>query len=160
MIAKNTFLLFFSAFLCLGFFSCWEDDDSDENATLPQTASDYIANNYSDYDVDETELEELCSGEDAYKVELENADNDEMELVFDMEGSFLYAVTEISNSALPESVRNSISTNYPDYTLDDAERHDRFDDTVEYQVEIEKGRKELYVILNTEGTVLCEVEDD
>jgi len=127
---------------------------------LPAAITDYIASNYSGYVIEESKEEVLCGGAAVYEVELEGSNEDELELVFSQKGDFLYSETEIGTSALPSAVSNSATINYPDYNIDEADRLDLADDGLQYELELEKADTELEVLFDTEGTVICEQEDD
>ena len=158
---KNLFLLLCTlGLLTLGLFSCNHDDDDDALITLPATIENYLTDNYPDYSVDESEEETLCDGTVVYEVELENDNDDELELTFDLEGNLLFSETEIDNSELPAAINNSISTNYADYQTEEAERLDMADGTTRYEVELENGDSELEVLFEADGTVICEEEDE
>ena len=152
---KITFILMLT--MSIGLMNC---GDKDEIIDLPATIDNYLTTNYPDYTVDESAEETLCDGTIAYEVELEDSNDNEIELTFSMEGNLLFTETEINTSELPTAVSNSISTNYADYTIDEADRLDMADGSVQYEVEIENGNSELEVILDTDGSVICEQVDD
>ncbi len=155
---KKTFLPFVALLAGLAMLtSCNGDDDT--MVELPQIIEDYIASNYPAYSIDESEEETLCDGTAVYEVELEDDNDNEIELTFDSEGSFLFSETEISTESLPDAVSSSIASNYANYSIEEAERQDLFDDTNRYQVEIKGDGSELEVLLEADGTVICEEED-
>ena len=154
---KVWFILLPLVMVCFGISSC---DDEDPMIDLPTIVDNYLNTNYPDYEVDESELETDCKGAEVYEVELEGPGDDEIELTFDSEGNFLYAETEIGIDELPAAVSSSISSNYPDYSIEEAEQLDMFDDTVRYEVELKSGSSTLEVIFAADGTVICEQEDD
>lgn len=143
--------------LPLIFTNCGDDDDP--MVPLPAIIENYLTTNYPDYSVDESEKEILCDGTVVYEVELEDSNDNEMELTFDTEGSFLFSEHEIGNGDLPSVVTNSITNNYPDYSIEETERLDMFDSTTRYEVEIKNGSSVLEVLLEAEGTVVCQAED-
>jgi len=154
---KTTLFVFLSLAMVIGFTSC---DDDDAQINLPTIINDYLAANYPDYSIDESEEETLCDGTVVYEVELENSNDDEIELTFDTEGSLLFSESEIGTSDLPSAVTNSLATNYADYSIEEAERLDMYDDTKRYEVEIKNGNSTLEVLLESDGTVVCEQEDN
>ena len=143
---------------CLPFLN--NDDDNEPMVELPTIIQNYLSTNYPDYKIDESEKEVDCTGAEVYEVELESSNDDEIELTFDLEGSLLYTETEINQTDLPEAVLNTLTTEYADYTIDDAERLDLATDSVEYEVELEKDKTELDVRLSAAGTVICEEVDE
>lgn len=155
---KITLLFILPLVMLVGFTNCGDDDD--QLIDLPTTINDYLAANYPDYSIDESEEGTLCDGTIVYEVELEDSNDNEIELTFNTEGSLLFSETEIENSELPSAVTSSISTNYPDYSTDEAERIDMADGSTRYEVELENGDSELDVLFEADGTVICEETDD
>ena len=140
------------------------DKDNDIKVDLPTTVQNFIDSNFSDFVIDEAESDTLCTGEEVYEVELEKngdkKDEEEIELTFDMEGNLLFTEREINTDALPDAVKNSIASNYGDYKLKEAEELEMADGTFQYEVELKKDGKELDVLFNSEGTVICEEQGD
>ncbi len=137
-----------------------DDDDEDDLTELPTSIQDFIQNNYPDYVVEEAEKETLCTGVEVYEVELETKEDNEIELVFDLEGSLLYEEVEISTEELPTAVTESIIANYGNFKLEEAERLELATDGTQYEVELEQGDTELEVLFSGNGTVICEESDD
>lgn len=153
---KKTFL-YLAPFL---FFACSWFNDDDQQLPLPENIQSYIASNYADYSIDESEQESLCDGTDAFEIELENSNDDEIELTFDAEGNFLYSETEIEVSELPEAVVSGINSAYNSPMIKEAERLNMADDSVQYEVEVKNGSTKLEVLVATDGSIICEQEDD
>ena len=157
LFSLGLFMVFGSVYSCeiLG------EEDEDSLIELPANIQEYIAANYPDFEVDESEKETLCTGAEVYEVELEANDDDEIELVFDLEGSLLYEVVEIETAQLPEAVVSSINAEYVEYKIEEASRWDLSTDGVQYEVELEQNDTELEVLFSGNGTVICEeVSDD
>ena len=157
---KTFFLLSVSLFTMTLLFTNCGDDDDDTLIDLPTIITDYLSSNYPDYTIDESEQDTLCDGTVVYEVEIENSNDDELELTFDIEGNLLFTETEIETTDLPSDVSASIATNYADYSIDDAEQLNMFDNTLRFEVEIENGNTTLSVLMEADGTVVCEEEDD
>ncbi len=153
---KNLFLLFALFSMTSFFLSC--DDDDDSEITTPDVIESYVMNNFSGYEIEDIDEETLCVGTAVYEVDIENEAEDDLELVFDMEGNFLFSETEIELSQLPEAVSNAISTEYPDHVLEEAEKRDLSNGDVQYKVELE-GNIDLEVLFDSEGEVICEEEE-
>lgn len=156
---KNSVIFLFALITMSIFVTSCDDDDHQSMVDLPAKISTYLSDNYPDYTIDEAEQDVLCDGTEVYEVEIENASDNELELTFDTEGNLLFTETEIDTANLPSDVSSSIATNYPDYTIDEAEQLDMFDDTIRYEVEIENGTSTLNVLMEADGTVICEEED-
>lgn len=127
---------------------------------LPQSVQDYISSNYPDYSIDESEMDTSCTGTTIYEVEIEGSNDDELELTFDSEGTFLYSESEIESSELPSAVTTSISNNYSSYSTEEAERLDMADGSLQYEAELKDGSTTLEVLFDADGTVICEEEDN
>ena len=156
---KKTILLFNLLLIAVLFCNCNNDDDNDSMVDLPATIVNYLSDNYPDYSIDESSQETLCDGTAAYEVELEDSNDNEVELTFDTEGNLLFAEVEIETSDLPSVISSSITTNYADYSIEEAEQLDMFDGSTQYEVEIKNGNSNLEVLLGSDGTVICEQED-
>lgn len=146
------------AVLLIGMTSC--DKEKIDIADLPASIENFVNGNFADYKIDESEKETLCDGTEVFEVEIEDSNDNELELVFDLEGNHLYTETEISIEELPTAVSESINTNYAGYSVEEAEKLDWADDTVQYEVELKKDNTELEVIFDANGIVLCEEEDN
>lgn len=156
-------LLFGLSFLLFGFsFTSCEMEDDDPMVELPTTITDYLSENYSGYEIDESELGTMCDGTDVYEVELEDSKENEVELTFHAyTGNLLYTETEINTADLPSEVSNSIAENYANHSIDEAEQLEMEDGTIRYEVEVSEGTTTLNVLTEADGTIICdEVDDD
>lgn len=148
---KNALLFLVLISLCI---AC----DKDEiKVDLPEVIIAYLDANYSDYELEEAELETLCTGEEVYEVEIELDNDDEIELTFDMEGSLLFTEIEIEVDQLPADVLSRISTSYPNVEIEEAEQLNLFDDSIRYEVELEN---DIEVLIAADGAVICEEQDE
>lgn len=148
---KNALLFLVLISLCI---AC----DKDEiKVDLPEVIIAYLDANYSDYELEEAELETLCTGEEVYEVEIELENDDEIELTFDMEGSLLFTEIEIEVDQLPADVLSRISTSYPNVEIEEAEQLNLFDDSIRYEVELEN---DIEVLIAADGAVICEEQDE
>ena len=141
---EKLFLLLICCSLFVGLSSC---EDDDQMVDLPQPIQDYIASNYPDYSIDESESDTSCTGTAIYEVEIEAADDDELELTFDSEGTFLYSEMEIGTDELPAAVSGSINDNYSNYSTEEAEKLDMADGSIQYEVELKDGSTTLEVFI-------------
>lgn len=149
--------ILFALFL-VGFFTACEDDDH-PSIDLPPAVQAYLDSNYPNHEVEEAELETLCTGEEAYEIELESSDDEEFEAVINSEGALLFTEHEISVNDLPADVSGSLASNYADYIVQEADRLDMADGSTRYEVEIKNGESQLDILTESDGTVVCEEED-
>lgn len=111
------------------------DEDADDDfgdrdiaaSELPQNIIDFLDEYYSGATVEEAEIENNGN----YEIELDN----DVEVIFDANGNFLGQAEDengyddsddedIAIAELPQTIRDYVSTNYPDNTIVEAERED------------------------------------
>ncbi len=151
-------LVFPLAFLLFALAAC--NDEKGQTIELPQTIKNYLAANFPNAEIEESEQSSLCTGDAVYEVELEVANDEDINLTFDMEGNLLFTETEIPAGELPAAVTATIASKYADYAVNEAERLDHADKSVQFEVELKKGKTTLSVLFNTSGEALCEEQDD
>ena len=127
---------------------------------LPVNIQNFIAQNFPNHEIDESALEIDCTGSEVYEVELEGNDDKEVELTFDLEGNLLFTETEIQIEDLPQSVLTTIETDYAGFELEEAEHLELATDGVDYEVELEQGDSEIEVRLTSDGSIICEQEEE
>lgn len=150
-------LLGLSALAALNFTAC---DNEGPTVPLPQTIQSYLDANYPNAEIEELEMDTLCTGAAVYEVELEVNDDQELELTFDGEGNLSFTSEEIPVGQLPAEVTAAIAAKYSGYTTKEVERNSLANGGTQYEVEI-KGTDTREVLLNADGTVVCdEVETD
>ena len=98
-----------------------------------------------------TEVEWEMENTNEFEVEFELA---EMEYTaeYDEKGNWIETSREIKSSKLPEIVRNQISNLYPGFKIDEAEEIE-MPDFKGYEVELEKGKKEVVLLIGADGTI-------
>lgn len=150
--------------IMISFSSCFNPpgDDSINPGDLPDGVIEYISENYAGYRLDDIHTEDICSDSILIKVELEDGPSRDVDLYFSLEGTFLFAAIEISESDLPDAIRNTIATTFSGYSIDDddndaIERFEFPDGSLQYEVELERASgSDLEVIFDTNGNVLCQ----
>jgi uncharacterized membrane protein YkoI len=154
---KLLFLLTMAILFVCG--KCAEDDDI--QVELPDNITTYLQANYNGYELEEAEMDSLCTGSKVYEVEIEVNDDEEIELIFDTEGSLLFTESEINSDQLPAAVSNSIKANYSTYSVEEVSQLTAPSGDILYEVEVKNGSGVLSVMVKADGTVLCqEVEED
>jgi hypothetical protein len=165
---KNLFFLLMIAYVVSFSSGCnflnLDDDPVEPNQVeLPTLAEDFIAQNYPSYFINSTEIEDLCDNSPVWEVELEDGPEPDVDLYFALDGTFLFTERDITLMDLPEAVRNAISTNFAEYSINEQEieQHDYPDGTVEYQVELvhNVSGDEEDAVFDASGALLC-FEDD
>jgi uncharacterized membrane protein YkoI len=136
------------------------DDDDGSTIELPAVIQDYLNSHYAGYEIEESELDSLCSGTAVYDVELEGAHDQEVELSFDTEGNLLFTESDIASGNLPAEVTAGVSSSYAGYAIEEAAKLDLAGGGNQYEVELKKGQTHLEVLFNADGTVICEETGD
>ncbi len=134
-----------------------DDGDDDNNVDLPQEVRDFIMNNYSGYVVTSAETEDICDDVLMYEVELEDGPGPDIELYFDLDWVLQFTQTEISSNELPDAIQNTITMNYPDFTIDEdkVERQEWANGDLRFAVELESSEDDLEIIFNEDGSLFC-----
>jgi len=130
-----------------------------EEEELPSNVIDYLNDNYPDEDIDEIELEyeqeEENEGVWIIKVELESGE----ELIFDVDGTFLYEEEEIDNfDDLPSNIQTFLEDS-PTYDADDFEDAEWTiigNNLVVYNVYLDDDD---ILVFDTDGNFLGEIDD-
>lgn len=143
-----------------------EDDEVDSQNLLNSLSTaiqSYIGTNYSGYLVDDIENDTLCDGSTSgTEVELEDANDMEVELFFDASDNLVYTASESNSSNLPQQAVNLVNNNYAAYVIDDEITVMTFaDGSIWYEVEIEDeaNDSELELTISDEWSIIC-VEND
>lgn len=145
------------------------DDDDDDNSnpsvsldSIPASVLDFIEANYSGYQIQSAETEDICDDVLVYEIELEDGPGPDVDLYFDLDWNFLFEGTYISSSDLPAAVLTTIENDYSNYLIDDSdvEQFTYPDGTIEYEVELEalNGDGSLEVIFAADGSFICDDE--
>lgn len=93
-----------------------------------------------------------------YEAEFEE-EGFEIEAEFTVTGHLLLIETSIPNDQLPEVVRQSMRSSYPNQSIDEVERVEYSNGMVCYEIELEKGEKVREVLYREDGLFIGEAED-
>lgn len=91
---------------------------------------------------------------DNYKVEFD-LNRHEHEVWYNASGSVLKKEQEITESELPQAIRDAIKSNYAGYRVDDVEMIWQ-NNASTYEVELEKGQDEKHITFDGDAKVLKE----
>lgn len=89
-----------------------------------------------------------------YKVEFE-INRQDHEIWYNASAQILKKEQEISETELPKAIRDAIKSSYAGYRVDDVEKIWQ-NDTVTYEVEVEKGQEEIHLTFDANAKVLNE----
>ncbi len=89
-------------------------------------------------------------------------DNKEMSANFSPEGKWLQTETDIKEKELPEAVKNTIKSQFIGYEIEESAQVAMPEQNEAYEVELEKGKATLEVVIDSSGKVLRQAitEDD
>lgn len=96
-------------------------------------------------------------GADVYEVDFE-INRADYKAFYNASGDLLMYKYDIRTSALPANVKNVVTSKYPDYRFEDTEKVLRGTD-VFYKIEIERGERDVKLILKSDGTIVNEYVD-
>lgn len=136
--------------------------DDSNTVSLTDKMSDYIKNNYPDYQVESVHLEDVCEVE-YYEVELEDGSGPDIELYFTLDDVFAFVVTEVAQNTLPKPVLDAIAQHFSAYEIDDdkVKKFELADGSLQFEVELEKDSgSDLEVVFNADGSIFCQKTDD
>lgn len=139
---------------------------------LPEVVISYISENYAGSEIEEAESLENPEGS-FFEVEIETANDEEIELLFSNDGNFIKEVIEsdeedegeedddgeenevkVDPGDLPAAILEYISQNYGDYSLTEAEKETN-KEGIFYEVEITSpDNKEVDLIFEENGTFI------
>lgn len=123
---------------------------------LPEAVQDFLATNYTGYEVESVDQEDICDDQPVYELELEDGPGPDLELYFDLDWAFLFAATEVTADELPAAVLATIAADYSDYEIEDeVERWDWADGSVSFAVDLEEDEDDLEVVFFADGSIYC-----
>ncbi|MFN0175393.1 MAG: PepSY-like domain-containing protein [Saprospiraceae bacterium] len=157
---KSLLLIFALAAWAVFQFAACEEEGNFPLGDLPASIKTYVDANYPGYTLDEAETETDCFGTSVYEVEIEQGEENDLELTFDTAGAFLYSETEIVLPDLPASVTSAIASKYGGFKIEEASKLNMADGSTRYELDLEKGSTNKEVLFDTEGTVICEKDEE
>jgi hypothetical protein len=140
------------------------DDNSNSSGsisltTIPDSLKQFINSKYSGYVAYEAEKEDLCDGMFVLKIGVKKG-SEELHLMFDLKGKFLFDAIRISATALPAAVSNVLKTKYPTYTFKDDKSIEQLrypDGSKRYYVRLRSSAgKDLRLMLGADGSLVCQ----
>ena len=82
-----------------------------------------------------------------------------MDLVYDLDGNFLYRNLEMPSEDLPITVLAVINQSYPEYVINDFVNLQDWGKNIQYEVLLNGTTNALEIIIDEAGTVLCECDE-
>lgn len=121
-------------------------DDDDNNVTINNNVRTYINTHYSGAVILEAEYNYGYLEVDIYHDSLSK------DVYFDNKDAWVKTTWDVAVNTLPQAVTATIATEYPDYRIDDAEYVETPDGEY-YSIELEKGERDVYIKVASDGTV-------
>jgi len=81
-----------------------------------------------------------------------------MDLVYDLEGNFLYRSLEMPSEDLPITVLAVVNQSYPGYVINDSVNLQDWGKNVQYEIVLGSRNSGLEIIIAEDGTLLCECD--
>ena len=132
-------------------FKAVPDNDSDNYlpTSLPEEIKNFINQTYDNAPIIDMEIE-------LGFIEVEIWDNNrKKEVIFAAKDNKWQLTTwEIRENEVPADILNLIRSRYADYLIDDIDYEERANGTNVYLFELEKGKEELQVVVDSEGNIL------
>ncbi len=124
---------------------------------LPAGVKEFVSRNYSGYTIIKAASDPLCKGGDAIDVAITKAGAPNFSVIFKPDGSFVQQEEDVPMSTATDKIKNALKTKYADYSAgNQIEKLILADKTVQYLVDLSKGKVSKEVIFNVEGNVVCE----
>ncbi|WP_270516607.1 PepSY-like domain-containing protein [Sanguibacteroides sp. AM78-02pH3A] len=132
-------------------FKAVPDNDSDNYlpTSLPEEIKNFINQTYDNAPIIDMEIE-------LGFIEVEIWDNNrKKEVIFAAKDNKWQLTTwEIRENEVPADILNLIRSRYADYLIDDIDYEEKANGTNVYLFELEKGKEELQVVVDSEGNIL------
>jgi hypothetical protein len=124
---------------------------------LPAGIKEFIEREYSGYTISGAVSDPLGQGGDAIDVAITKSGVTNLSLNFKPDGSFVQQEEAEPMKTAPDKVRDVIASKYADYkAVDEIEKLQLADKTVQYLVDLSKGNTTKEVIISKEGAIVCE----
>lgn len=125
-------------------------------AQLPAGVKELITKNYPGYAIIKSIPDPLCQGGDAIDVAITKPGAPNLSLIFKPDGSFVQQEEDVALATAPVKIKNMIKAKFADYSAgDQIERLTLPDKSVQYLVDLSKGKITKEVIFSTDGKVVC-----
>lgn len=86
--------------------------------------------------------------------------NVKMSANFSSDGSWVETETAIGISDLPDAVTGAVRKAYPDATIDGADKIERADSGIKYEVEIKNKKEDMELLVSPDGSSIKANEED
>ncbi len=124
---------------------------------LPAGVKEFAEKNYPGYKIINAASDPLCKGGDAIDVAVTKNGSPNLSLIFTPDGHFVQQEEDVPLSSAPGKIGNVLKAKYADYSAGkQIEKLILADRSVQYLVDLNKGKVSKEVIFDTGGMVICE----
>ena len=124
---------------------------------LPAVVHEFVMKNYPGYQIKSAASDPLCQGGPAIDVAIEKSGVPNLSVIFTPDGQFVQQEEDVLLSTAPQKISDALRTKYSGYAADkQIEKLILADKTVQYLVDLAKGKLSKEVIFSAEGIVVCE----
>ena len=140
------------------------DDNSSSSGsisltTIPDSLKQFITGKYAGYVIYEAEKEDLCDGMYVLKIGIRKG-SEELHVMFDLKGKFLFDAIRIADSQLPAAVSATLKNQFAGYAFKDDKSIEQLrypDGSKRYYVRLRSSAgKDLRLMLGADGKVVCQ----
>ncbi|MGA3012481.1 MAG: PepSY-like domain-containing protein [Bacteroidales bacterium] len=125
--------------------------------SLSQVIISYITTNFPGYNIRHAELDTLCPDGAVIEVMLGMRGAEPKKVIFDTQNNYLLWAKRIRYSDMPQPVKDYIISNFATYYVCDmGELFTMADNSLQYNVYLNKEQTHIYVRLKADGTLVCE----
>jgi hypothetical protein len=125
--------------------------------SLSPTIISYITTNFAGYNIKHAELDTLCPDGAVIEVMLRMHGSEPKKVIFDTQNNYLLWSERIQFSNMPQAVKDYITSNFVAYYVCDVgEKFTMADNSLQYNVYLNKEQLHINVRLKADGTLVCQ----
>lgn len=127
---------------------------------LPPNIKAYVSNNFQGYVLKSAQYDPLCAGGDAIDVSITSKGKPAFSLIFLPDGTFVQKEEDVSIIKAPAKIREIAKNKFSDYQVaTQIERLTLANKTVQYLLDLTKGKTAIEVIFNEDGSIDCQQKE-
>lgn len=127
---------------------------------LPDSVRPYVASLYPGYAIVSAVFDPLCGGGPAIDVSIKRKGHPTYSLIFKPSGEFVQREEDVPGSTAPAKVLKAVKKEYAAFKAGRLiEKLTLSDNTVEYLVDLSKGKIQKEVIFSPDGAVICDSKE-
>jgi hypothetical protein len=123
---------------------------------VPESIQLFISQNYNGYSIQNVVDDPLCTGEEAVDILIRKKGFSDYSLIFMPNGTFVQQEEDLDLSKAPLKILETLHSNFKGYnSSSQIEKIILSDKTVQYLLDITKGKETKEVIFNVDGSIVC-----